>query len=135
MLYGYREGERQLVSKPLDSSTATVVSGDIMTLGTAGYHVVASAGNLPHGIAFEAATAPNADGGKSILVDTAVSALYEYPPDSGTVTAALVGTWVDVGGAQSIAIAATTDKVFYVERVDTNKNTVIGRFAFGLAAR
>lgn len=135
MFYGYREGERQLVPRPLDSSTSTITAGDILTLATAGYLKKASAGDVPYGVSAENATAPAADGDKSILVDVSQHSLYEYPPSSGSVTAALASTWVDVGGGQTIDIAATTDKVFFVERVDTIRNTVVGRFAFGFAAR
>lgn len=135
MAYGYREGERQLVSRPLDSSTSAIVAGDILTLATAGYLKRAAAGDTPYGVSVEDAAAPAADGDTSILVDVSTLSLYEYPADAGSVTQALASTWLDVGGPQSIDIDATTDKVFWVETVNTTANTVTGRFAFGFAAR
>lgn len=126
--YGFRKGERDIVTAKVDSSTSTIVTGDILTLATAGYVKRASATDTPCAVAIDGCTAPGSDGLTTIRVDVSPESVYEYPADSGSVTQALAFTRVDVGGAQSIAIAATTDKVFLVTEVDTVKNTVIGRF-------
>ena len=122
--YGYHRGQRNPVRVRLDSSTATVNIGDMMTLGTAGYYQKAAAGDVVHGVAMEYATAPTADGDKEILVDVSGESVYRYPPDAGTVTVALIGVTMDVGGAQSINIDASTDDCILVRDVDTANNLV-----------
>lgn len=123
--YGYRSGPRIPRVLPLDSTTSTIVVGDIITEATAGYYKQAAAGaDTVVGVAMEAATAPSADGGKSILVDVSDQSIYEFPADTGTVTQALVGHLWDVGGAQSCDIDASTDDTLYCVGVDTVANTV-----------
>lgn len=136
MAYGFRDSgnPRQIVRAKVDSSTSAIVSGDILTLATAGYVKRASAGDAPVGIAIDPApTAPAADGDFHIRVDVSPLSRYEYPADTGSVTQALAFTWLDVGGAQSIDIDATTDKVFYVHEVNTTANTVTGTFLFPIS--
>ena len=101
--FGYREGPRMLVSLPVDSSTADITAGDILAWGTAGYDV-------------------------SILVDVSELSIYEFPPDAGNVTQAIVGTTMDVGGARSANIDASADDVVVCVRVDVDANT--GFFMF-----
>ena len=43
--YGYRKGERDIVTAKVDSSTSAIVTNDILTLATAGYVKRASAGD------------------------------------------------------------------------------------------
>lgn len=125
---GYREGVRIPVLKKIDASSAAIEVGDILTTGTAGYLQRAAAGDLVYGVAMQACASPAADGDIAILVDISETAIYEYPPDAGTVTQALVGTTMDVGGPQSINIDASTDDVVKVVGVDTVKNTVLCQF-------
>ena len=84
----------------------------------------AAAGDVVHGVAMEYATAPTADGDKEILVDVSGESVYRYPPDAGTVTVALIGVTMDVGGAQSINIDASADDCILVRDVDTANNLV-----------
>lgn len=131
--YGFRDSgnPRQIVYAKVDQSTSAITSGDMLTLATAGYVKRASAGDAPCGVAIDSvATAPSNDGDISIRIDVSPLSRYEYPADTGSVTQALAFTWLDVGGAQSIDIDATTDKVFYVHEVSTARNTVTGTFLF-----
>ena len=127
--YGYRFGPRVPVSMAVDSSAATLEVGHLVTLATAGYIKECASGDEPYGVVMERTTAPSADGDKSILIDISREAVYELPPDSGTVTQALVMTAKDVGGAQSCAIASSTDKSLEIVRVDTSANTVFARIS------
>jgi len=135
MIYGYRSGERVLVRAQVDSGTSALSAGDILSAGTAGYVQQAAAGDVPVGICLEVASAPSADGGKTVLMDVSTESLYEFPPDAGSVTQALCNTTVDIGGPQSINIDATSDKVFVVREVDLVANTCLGHFLFSAAAR
>lgn len=127
--FGYREGPRMLVSLPVDSSTADITAGDILAWGTAGYVQQAAAGaNIVAGIAAETVASPSADGDVSILVDVSELSIYEFPPDAGNVTQAIVGTTMDVGGARSANIDASADDVVVCVRVDVDANT--GFFMF-----
>lgn len=123
-VYGYVSGPRMPTKVKLDSSTSTVVVGDFLTLATAGYYKQASAGDEPHAVAMQASAAPSADGGITILADVSTLSVYRYPAASGSVTQALVGKKCDVGGAQSVDIAASVDGAdgdgsLYIREVDT----------------
>lgn len=124
--YGYRYGERVPVQTPIDASSAAISVGDIITATgfTSGYFGKAAAGDTIFGVAMESCPVPASDGAKSILVDISQASVYEYPPDAGSVTAALAGKTCDVGGAQSIDIDASADDVVQIVRADTTANTV-----------
>jgi hypothetical protein len=126
--WGYRTGGIQQVEfKVADAATGGIAVGDfvIMESGNAGYIVKCSAGDAPIGVAMSACSAPSADGAQSVKVNIAADAIYEYPPDAGTVTQALVGTTMDTGGAQSINIDASTDDVIIVVGVDIERNSLL----------
>jgi hypothetical protein len=109
----------------MDSSTAAQVEpGDFVVAVTAGYVGQGAAGEEPLGVAYSVGLDPASDGETSVLVSIAPDAIYEYPASTGTVTQGLVGTLMDVGGAQSIDIGATTDKIIACVGIDTDRNTV-----------
>jgi len=123
--YGYRHGPRVPRRLPVDSSTSDIAVGDLITEGTAGYYQqAAAAAGTVIGVAMEAVSSPSADGDASILVDVSDQSVYEYAPDAGTVTEALVGHLWDVGGAESVNIASSLDDTLYCVGVDTDANTV-----------
>jgi hypothetical protein len=123
--YGFREGRRQFVWLPVDSSTSDISVNDFVIFGTAGYVQKCSAGDIPIGVAASNVTAPASDGaGPKLKVDVSEDSIYEFPPDAGTVTAALAGCTCDIGGAQSINIDASADDCILIRRVDTDANTV-----------
>ncbi len=127
--YGYRHGPRVLVKLPVDSATSDIVAGDILTWGTAGYVQQAAAGaNTVAGVAVESVSSPSSDGDSSILVDISEMSVYAYPPDSGSVSAGLVGKTMDVGGARSIDIDASTDDVVRVVEADTDNGVLLVMF-------
>ena len=130
--YGYRRGVRNLVTIPVDSTSAAITVGDAVII-TAGYALQAAAGDIPHGVATSAATVPAADGETSVTVDISDQSIYEYPPDAGTVTQALVGKKMDLGGPRSINIDATVDDCALCVGVDTSANTVLIQFDTKLA--
>lgn len=127
--YGYVKGERLPVQAPVDASTTAIVVGDMLTLGTAGFVQQAAAGDIPYGVAMEPCAVPTADGAKKVLVDISKEVIYRYPPDAGSVTAALLFTTMDVGGPQSINIDATTDNSVKCVGVDTDTNTILIKLA------
>jgi len=123
--WGYRSGPLQLVKYLMDASTvAQVEPGDFVVAVTAGYVGQAASGDKPLGVAYSVGLDPASDGETSVMVSIAPDAIYEYPADTGTVTQGLVGTLMDVGGAQSIDIDATTDKIIACVGIDTDRNTV-----------
>jgi len=123
--YGYRFGDRIPVKMPVDSSTSDITAGDILAWGTAGYvQQGAAAQDIIAGVAMESCASPSADGDASILVDISESTVYEYPADTGSVTEAIRGTTMDVGGARSVNIDASADDVVVCVGVDTVANTV-----------
>lgn len=123
--YGFVEGEQILVPMKVDSSTTAIAVGDFVSLATAGYIKVAAAGDKQVGIAQDAvitADIPGSDGALTIMVDISQTAIYRYPPDTGTVTQALVGLTCDLGGARSLDIDASADDCVRIVRVDTATN-------------
>lgn len=118
----YVRGPQVLVSMPVDSSSADIAVGDFVSLATAGYIQQASAGELPVGVAMDAVASPSADGDVSILVDVSPSSVFEFAPDAGTVTQALVGVTMDVGGARTVNIDASADDCLVCVGVDTDNN-------------
>lgn len=130
--YGYRRGVRNLVTVPVDASSSAISVGDAVII-TAGYAFQAAAGDIPHGVATAAATVPAADGETSVTIDVSDQSIYEYPPDAGTVTQALVGKKMDLGGPRSINIDASTDDGVMCVAVDTDANTLLVQFDTKLA--
>ena len=129
--YGYRYGPRVLVNKPLDSTTAAITAGDIMTTSnaTAGYIKEADANSeLFAGVAVESSASPSAAGDLSILVDVSGLSVYEYPVDSGTLVAADAGLTCDIAAARTINYdLGTTDNV-KIHKVDVDAQTVFVSF-------
>lgn len=126
--YGWRKGGKtQVTMKVADAATSGVAIGDfvIMESGNAGYIVPCSAGDIAVGVAMTACSAPTSDGSETVEVCIDPTAIYEYPPDTGTVTQALVGTTMDTGGAQSINIDASADDKCICVGVDTDRNTLL----------
>jgi hypothetical protein len=124
-IYGYREGTRIPVVLPVDSAANGDISvNDPVIFSTAGYVTKAAAGDIPIGVSMQNVAVPSSDGGATCLVDVSEQSIYEYPPDTGTVTAGLAGLTCDFGGSQSINIDASTDDCILIRRVDTAANTV-----------
>jgi hypothetical protein len=126
-----------LISKPLDSTSAAITAGDIMTTSdaTAGYIKEADAtGELFAGIAVESSASPSADGGLSILVDISQESIYEYPADSGTPAAGDAGFTCDIGGTRTINFDATATDNVKIHKVDTATSTVYVSFITDYAA-
>lgn len=128
--WGYRKGGLTPVEFPVaDAATSGIQQGDfvIFESSNAGYLVPCTAGDAPIGVALDSCDAPSADGAQRIRVNVDLNAIYEYPADAGTVTGALIGTTMDVGGAQSVDIDASTDDVLTVLDVNIERNTVFVR--------
>jgi len=133
-IYGYRSGV-SVVRMVKVANTAAVVKGDQLKQDGAGdqYFTPISAGDIAICVALESCAIPAADGDVSIPAEFSPMAIFEYPPDAGTVTEALIGNTMDSGGAQSINIDASTDDNIYCEGVDTAKNTLFVSFNFRAA--
>ncbi|MCP4069856.1 MAG: hypothetical protein GY741_16410 [Phycisphaeraceae bacterium] len=129
--YGYRYGNRVIVKKLLDSDSAAITAGDIITTSdaTAGYVKEADAtGELFAGVAVTSASSPSADGGAFVLVDVSQESVYEYPADSGTPAAADAGFTCDIAAARSINFDASATDNVKIHRVDTDASTLFVSF-------
>lgn len=122
--YGLKKGDPVRVSLLVDSSSSDIVAGDFLSEATQGYVKQASAGDLPIGIAYSSVASPSSDGGATVIAELSTNCVYTYPPDAGTVTQALVGRTMDIGGPQSINIDASTDDCVVCVGVDTDANTL-----------
>lgn len=126
-LFGYRKGERVIVPALVDASSADIEAGDLVVWNADGFLLRAAAGDIPCGVAVEDQDKPAVDGQASCAIDVSTTAIYEYPPDTGTVTQALVGKTMDVGGHRSINIDATVDDCVQCVQVDTSTNSLLVR--------
>ena len=120
----YVHGPQTIVRMRVDSSTTAISVGDFVVAATAGYVKRASAGETPVGIAMEACAVPTADGDLAINVDVSRESVWEYPPDAGTVSQGLCNTTMDIGGANSINIDASSQDVIIVRSVNIAQNTL-----------
>lgn len=129
--YGYRFGPQVIQTYGVDSSVATTIRpGDHVKWATAGYVTICGAGDNPIGVAVSVATPGTSDGDVTVQVDISEWSVYEYPPDAGSVTAALIGLTCDLGGARSIDIDASADDNIKIVNVDTAANTVLVRHLY-----
>ena len=130
--YGYRKGPRELIELPLDSTSADI-GADCIAITEDGatsqfFKEVDGSGESLMGWSASKVDSPSADGGAKVLVDVSSQSIYEFPPDAGTVTYALVGKTCDIGAdGKSINIdASATDDILIVD-VDTTSNTCFVR--------
>jgi hypothetical protein len=130
--YGYREGPRRLVTKSVKAS-ASIAAGD-MVKDNGGYVEACTAGDIPIGFSAQTVTGGSSDGDITCLVDTSTESVYCFPPDAGTVAQSLDNKTVDVGGAQSIDIDASTDDALTIVEVDADNNLLfVKRNGAGIA--
>lgn len=108
-VYGYISGCRRPKPVKVDSSSAAIVVGDMLTLATAGYFKRAAAGDNGLCVAMQASAVPSADGGYEILADWSKESVYAYPPASGSAVQGDVGKAFDLGGPQSVDRTASVD--------------------------
>lgn len=133
-IYGYRRGVCEVRKARVANTAVTggIKKGDFLKWdGVAGYVTQAAAGDLPCAVANEACeTIPTNDGDREIEAEFSRLAIFEFPPDAGTVTIGLIGKTCDIGGAQSIDIDATVDDCIEIVDVDTVNNTVFLKVKF-----
>lgn len=133
-LFGSRSGPSQKRRVKV-ANTAAVVKGDMLKQDGAGdqYFTPISAGDKAMCVALEGCAQPTNDGDVSILAEFHPQHIFEYPPDGGNVSEALIGNTMDSGGAQSINIDASAVDNIYCVGVDTDRNTVLCRLNFDSA--
>lgn len=135
-LWGYRSGRSEIRDAMIANTAVSggIKAGDILIedQSTTQYFTQGAAGsNEPRCVALvNLPTIPTNDGDVSIPAEFSEDALYEYPADTGTVTAALIGKTMDMGGPQSMNIDAGIDNIFTVHEVNLDHNSVIGKFNF-----
>lgn len=108
-------------------ASATWDAGALLKLDS-GYLTTCSAGDVPYGVAVSRMTtamSPASNGGASAAVFLGPNNHYRYPPDTGTLAVTDVGKKMDVGGARSINIDASTDSCLICIDVDLANNVGI----------
>jgi len=115
---------------PVAAASSAITAGDIIvTSGTAGYVAQGAAdGDVIRGVAMADVASPSANGGLSVLVDCSPLSVYEYPPDAGSVTAALAGKTCDIGGARSVKISTSADDNIYIVAANVTDNLMLVQF-------
>ena len=129
--YGYRSGPRSSVKLLLDSDSAAVTSGDILTStgATPGYVIAADgSGDAFRGVAITDSASPSADGGAFVMADVSQMSIYEYPVDSGSVAAGDAGFTCDIAAARTINFDASVTDNVKIHAVDVDANTVFVSF-------
>lgn len=129
--YGYRYGPHEIKMVYIDTTACaatTINTGDMLSVSVtagAGYLVPAEAGCTA---VVAVACETKAPGATTIMADSSLDAVYEYPANS-TVTTALKDTLADVAAAQTVDVTSPTAKNLYIVDVDTNNSTVFVRIA------
>ena len=125
--YGYRHGERNIITLPLDSTSAAITADCIAITdadATSTFFKEVDGAERVVGFSASAVASPSADGGLSVQVDVSTVSVYEFPPDAGTVTRALIGKTCDIGSdGKSVNIDASADDSIVIVDVDTTANT------------
>lgn len=127
--YGYRYGPHEIKMCYIDTTVCaatTINAGDMLSVSAtagAGYLVPAEAGCTA---VVAVACETKAPGATTVMADSALDAVYEYPANS-TVEASLKDTLADVANAQTVDITSPTDKCLYIVDVDTDNSTVFVR--------
>ena len=120
----YRYGARSIEPYPVKAS-AVIKAGDFCDLDSNGYLQPCAAGDIATLVSVDTITGGSSDGDVICRADSSTESVYEYPPDSGTLTLALQLKTCDVGGPQSIDPDAATDNALLIRRVDTSANTAL----------
>lgn len=136
--YGYHSGPITYRRYPV-SNTAAIEQGDLLKIETVTIGGVGNceavtpcgAGDEPVCVAAEKCDVPTTDGDYTVLCYVGdKSTLFAYPADEGTINGTLRFKTMDVGGAQSINIDASTDDCVYVWDVDEVNDVLIVAFNF-----
>jgi len=110
-------------------ASATWAAGDFIELTDgSGYAQSSDAGDLAYGVAVSHMTSdmsPSTSGDITAPVYVGYNNQYIYPPDTGTVTLALRQKKMDIGGAGTVNIDASTDGILLCVDVDIPNNKVI----------
>jgi len=109
------------------AANATWDQGAFLKLSS-GYLTACSAGDVPYGVARDRMTtamSPATSGDVVAGVFVGPNNHYRYPPDAGTVAITDVFKKMDVGGARSVNIDASTDSCLICIDVDTTNNELI----------
>lgn len=121
--------KRTIIRLPVAAASSDISVNDVLTSDGSGYVLKASAGSAAlAGVAATAVDSPAADGEAFVECDISEETVYAYPPDTGSVTATMARTTMDLGGAQTIDIDASTDDVVWVHHVDVSKNLLFVSF-------
>ena len=118
-------GARDIRKLPLDSSTAAIVAGTVMKVGTAGYFQDAGAGDNAIGVATQDAAVPGSDGAGFCLVDVSPFSKYTTTAGTGTIVAAMAQQVCDLAAASTLDVTASTDDCIVIHEVNVADATAL----------
>jgi len=135
--YGYHGGSKMMRRFPV-SNTAAIAQGDLLKIETVTIGGVdncsavtpCGAGDKPVAVAAEKCDVPTTDGQYTVLCYVSSDTYFAYPAVTGTINVTLRFKTMDVGGAQSIDIDASTDDIVYCWDVDEVNDVLIVSFDF-----
>lgn len=128
----YKHPSHQIIiSMAVDASSADINVGDALTTSgaSAGYVMkVDGVGEPVIGFADSKVSSPDADGDVMVKVDVSKEVLYRLPPDTGSVTQALVGLKRDIGAdGRSVDVDGTTTSDLEILGIDEDNDLYILR--------
>lgn len=97
----------------------TFAKGDMCIFNASGHMIkVVAGGNVPvfYVILEDILVAPSAGGREALFARTFVTSIFEADT-AGTLTQALMGTYLDISAAGIIDQAASVDDLFFAERI------------------
>jgi len=128
MAFEYMYGPRKIIELPLDSTTADITVGLMITAADAtdGYFKeVDASGEAVTGVAVSKVSSPSADGGAVVKVDVSPASVYKVAPDAGTIAVTDAMNTADCGAdGLTVNIDASATDDIQILSVDVNANTM-----------
>ena len=130
--FHYVRGEQDIVEVDVAAASADIKYGDMITVAS-GLASRCGDGDAVKGIAVEAVSSPDADGGVRVKIDCGKTAVYRYVISAGSValtnqfTTADAGAYGDSGSTVKVASPANND--LYIIDFDAAGNSFDVRLA------
>lgn len=128
MAFEYMYGPRKIIELPLDSTSADITVGLMLTAAgaTDGYFKeVDGSGEAVTGVAVSKASSPATDGAATVKVDVSPASVYRVSPDTGTIAVTDAMNTADVGAdGLTVNIDASATDDIQILSVDVDANTM-----------
>jgi hypothetical protein len=128
MSFEYMYGPRKIIELPLDSTSADITVGLMLTASgaTDGYFKEVDTDSEPvTGVAVSKVSSPATDGAATVKVDVSPASVYRVSPDAGNIAVTDAMNTADVGAdGLTVNIDASATDDIQILSVDVDANTM-----------